>query len=65
MLSGRSASGGDVQGRGDGGGAGAGGGGGSRSLPISRTVSSEEQQRSMMEAREAAEAGAGLVKVPI
>lgn len=47
----------------------AGGGGGvvdggeSRSLPPSRVGSYEEQQRSMKEAREAAEAGAGLVKV--
>lgn len=33
-----------------------------RSLPVSPAVSSEEQQ-SMIEAREAAEASAGLVKV--
>lgn len=38
--------------------------GGSRSLPVSRATSSEEQQ-SMIEAREAAEAGAGLVKVRV
>lgn len=46
-----------------GGGSGGGDGGESRSLPLSRVVSFEEQQRSMKEAREAAEAGAGLVKV--
>lgn len=50
------------EGSGRGGGGGGVSDGGSRSLPLSRTVSLEEQ-RSMIEAREAAEAGAGLVKV--
>ena len=63
---GREREGGGSGGVGGGGGSGGGGGGGgvgaSRSLPPSRVVSLEEQQ-SIIEAREAAEAGAGLVKV--